>query len=195
MRVSKAHRKCPGPRAGLFVLERPYCTFLWVDPKKTVAARHRVCWRCDEHTGTSFLNTNWPRTESFRNLVGTLEAFRCLPMCHTGGLPRRISMVVESEAYGPKPFLDSFGWPTMQTRIRGSAFVGTQVSGIAQTGIAGDSGSNRLQNDDPHWALLLHQTVKVHAAVIVGHIDLASVNHRRIKLVKQKRDGKALRVP
>jgi hypothetical protein len=31
-----------------------------------------------------------------------------------------------------------------------------------------------------------HEAVKIYAAVIVRHIDLASVNHGRIKLVEQK---------
>src|SRR5580698_4033471 len=42
---------------------------------------------------------------------------------------------------------------------------------------------------------LLRQSVKIHAAVKVRHIDLASVDHWRIKLVEQKLHRKALRVP
>jgi hypothetical protein len=34
--------------------------------------------------------------------------------------------------------------------------------------------------------VLWHEAVKIYAAVIVRHIDVASVNHRRIKLVEQK---------
>ncbi len=37
--------------------------------------------------------------------------------------------------------------------------------------------------------------VKIYAALVVGCIDLPSINYWRIKLVEQKRDGKALRVP
>jgi hypothetical protein len=48
-------------------------------------------------------------------------------------------------------------------------------------------------NDDS--LRLLRQSVKIHAAVIVRHIDLASVDHWRIKLVEQKLHRKALRVP
>jgi hypothetical protein len=48
-------------------------------------------------------------------------------------------------------------------------------------------------NDDS--LRLLRQSVKIHAAVIVRHIDLASVDDWRIKLVEQKLHRKALRVP
>jgi len=33
-----------------------------------------------------------------RSIVFSLGSFRCLPTCHTGGLPRRVSMVVHLEA-------------------------------------------------------------------------------------------------
>ncbi len=40
----------------------------------------------------------------------------------------------------------------------------------------------------------MRQTVEIHAAIIIGHIDLASVNHRRIKLVEQKLDAPPCRL-
>jgi hypothetical protein len=36
--------------------------------------------------------------------------------------------------------------------------------------------------------------INVHAAVIVGDIDLASVNYRRIELVEQELDAPSLRL-
>ena len=44
---------------------------------------------------------------------------------------------------------------------------------------------------DSH-VLPLHETIKIHATVILRPVDLASVNYRRIKLIEQKRDREAL---
>jgi len=52
-----------------------------------------------------------------------------------------------------------------------------------------------LAGTDRQIAWLLDEPVKIHAAVVIRHVDLASVNHGWIKLVKQKRHGETLRVP
>ncbi len=41
MRVSKAHRKCPGHRVGLFVLRTPYFTCRWMNRMVCAVYRHR----------------------------------------------------------------------------------------------------------------------------------------------------------
>src|ERR1022692_5242795 len=43
--------------------------------------------------------------------------------------------------------------------------------------------------------LSLHQPVKIYSAIVIRHIDLTSVNYRRIELIEHKRDGKLLGVP
>src|ERR1022692_2695475 len=58
--------------------------------------------------------------------------------------------------------------------------------------VVGATSSNR---SIPIEALLLHQSVKIHSAVVIRYVDLTSINHRRIKFVEQELDTEALRVP
>lgn len=53
----------------------------------------------------------------------------------------------------------------------------------------------KRRDTHPDFTLLLHQPVKIHAAVVVRDINLATVNHRGIKFIEQKLDAPSLRVP
>jgi hypothetical protein len=53
------------------------------------------------------------------------------------------------------------------------------------------SSSNRIRRGQ-NLATLLRQPVKIDAAIIVRHVDLTAVDHRRVEFVEQKLDIKSL---
>ena len=53
--------------------------------------------------------------------------------------------------------------------------------------------SGRLQTVPRHY--LRCESVEIDSAIVIRNVDLAAVNHRRVKFVKEKLDAPALRVP